>query len=388
MSRDAVSADVVVVGGGPVGLFLGASLARAGVEVAVLERRPAPHAHSRSIGIHPPALHALAAVGASDRLVEQGVRVRRGRAFSGRDPLGSLDFSGLPGAFPFVLTLPQHRTEAVLAERLGALAGAALLWGAEVTGVALRATHVEVHGVRNGFEGSPEPFRLTARFAVGCDGRNSVVRRSVGIAVDRVRYPDTYVMGDVRDDTGLGDDAAIYLTRRGVVESFPLPGGLRRWVVKTSERIEAPAAEAFAALVADRVGVSLYPASCTMRSSFGVERARPEAMVRGRVVLAGDSGHLVPPIGGQGMNLGWLDAADLAARLPGLLESDGPFAGLAAYERRRFSAWRLGARRADLNLRLGRATRWGWTRDALVRMMLAPGIAGRTARMFAMHGAR
>jgi 2-polyprenyl-6-methoxyphenol hydroxylase-like FAD-dependent oxidoreductase len=330
----------------------------------------------------------MAAAGATDRFVAEGVRVRRGHAFSGRVPLGTLDFAGVPGPYSFVLTLPQHRTEAILAECLGTWAPDALRRGMEVTNVTSSGGLVDVRGTHHGPDGSADPFRLAARIAVGCDGRESVVRRSAGIAVERTRYPDTYVMGDVHDDTGLGHDAAIHLTERGVVESFPLPRGRRRWVVKTAERTDEPTVDSLAALVEARTGVAIDPAECTMLSSFGVERVRPSAMVRGRVVLAGDSGHVVPPIGGQGMNLGWLDAVNLAAQLPGLVSAGGVESGLAGYERRRRAAWREGARRADLNLRLGRATRWGWARDAVVKAMLSPWIAGRTARMFAMHGAR
>ena len=74
--------SVLIVGAGPTGLFLAALLARRGVDVQVLERRTAPSAHSRAIGLHPPALHALAQLGLDHEAAALGERIRTGRARS------------------------------------------------------------------------------------------------------------------------------------------------------------------------------------------------------------------------------------------------------------------------------------------------------------------
>lgn len=405
--------DVAIVGGGPVGLYLAAELARRGVDCVVLERSVEPHRHSRSIGIHPPALTVLEPTGATARILEDGVGVRVGRAFSGTRPLGTLAFDVLDERHPYVVTLPQHRTEAILRERLRAFAPAALRLGWSVEDVSMRRDHVVLAGVRRAgaaHTGAVEdgmvhdgtvhdsavhgsavhdsaPYEIRARVVVGCDGRDSTVRSAVAIKSRRRTYPDTYLMGDVRDDTDLGHDAAIYLTPEGVVESFPLPGGTRRWVVKTPARSDAPGPADLAARVRQRLGISLDVATCSMISSFGIERGAAARLGVDRVLLAGDSAHLLPPIGGQGMNLGWLDAADLAAWLPDALAVD-PWSAerVRGYERRRTRAYRTALRRAEWNVRLGRGTRWTMLRDAAVRILLSgPGVI-HAARMFTMHG--
>ena len=390
MTPPAPDADVVVVGGGPVGLALGIALLRAGVDARVLEARTAPHRHSRSIGIHPPALEGLERLGVVDDLRREGVAIRVGRAvgWSSGEPrlLGVARFDRLHGRFPFVLALAQHRTESILEATLRETGPGALVRGAKVEQVEPTGdATVVVRGVHVAGGSAPRSLELTARYVVGCDGRDSMVRREAAVPLRRRPFPDAYLMGDVRDDSAYGDEAIIHLTRSGVLESFPLPGGLRRWVIATHARIDVATPDDLADLVARRIGLRLDPTSCTMVSPFGIERARAERLVDGRIVLAGDSGHVVPPIGGQGMNMGWLDAVGLAPALIAALRS-GDLSPLRAWEARRQRAWRVAQRRAAWNVRLGRATRLGRARDLLVRAMLAPPVAARTAHLFTMHG--
>lgn len=372
--------EVIIVGGGPVGLFMSCALAQAGVSLAVLEQRQTAATDSRSIGIHPPALQHFKTLGLLEALLARGVKVARGHAFANTRPIGTLDFATLPEPYRYVLTLPQAQTEELLAQRLYQLQPEALRRGAAVTTIAQDDAGVTAVYQQNGLT-----RRLRGRYLVACDGKRSLVRQQLAVPWHGGSYPDSYLMGDFPDDTALNHDAAIYLCDAGVVESFPLPSGLRRWVVKTEHYLKGATAADLAGLLAARLDVVVAPEAATMISAFGVQRYLAERFVVGRVILAGDAAHVVSPIGGQGMNLGWLDAAYLAKLLPPLLRGEAGI-DLATYNQQRQRAARTAIRRAEFNMRLGRRWRYPGLRNSAVRTMLRPPLGRLLARVFTMDG--
>jgi 2-polyprenyl-6-methoxyphenol hydroxylase-like FAD-dependent oxidoreductase len=373
--------DVAIIGGGPVGLYLGARLARSGLLVRVLERRVGPSAHSRAIGIHPPALTLMARLGVAEAMCAAGVEIHRGRAYAGRRLLGTLDFGHCPPPYRFVLALPQPVTEALLAGALRDADDGALLRGAEVISARDEDEMVRVRYVRD-----ESAVALCARFAVGCDGKRSLVRAAMGARFAGGPYPDTYLMGDFEDNTDLGSDAGIYLTREGLVESFPLPGGQRRWVVKTERLMPEATAGELAQMVCARVGLGPVPETNAMLSAFGIERYLASKLAGARLALAGDAAHVVSPIGGQGMNLGWLGAERLAGALARGLLGNEPLAPLLAdYERQQARAARQAMRQAVFNTLMGRKSALAPLRDALLWGALRSPAARLMAYRFTMQ---
>ncbi|WP_457950205.1 FAD-dependent oxidoreductase [Pseudarthrobacter sp. alpha12b] len=349
-----MDADVLIAGGGPVGLYLAAALLQEGISVKVFEQRQSRNRHTRAIGIHPPALEALARVQVASGMVQEGVRIRAGMAVSRRKTVGTMAFDAVSGDFPFVLALPQYRTEQLLEERVLALDPGAIVRGANVTGVTDDGGKITV-AVEGGAGATHPSGSATAALLVAADGARSQLRDALGVPVVRRAYPDHYLMGDFDDGTDYGDRAVLFLEPDGIVESFPLPCGVRRWVV----RLGGPAARTagpdhLATLVLQRTGVTLDPGTNSMLSAFSVRSGIAQRTVAGRSVLLGDAAHEISPIGGQGMNLGWLGAQEAVPLVCAALSGRPTGRPLREFEKSRRRAAVLARRQAEINMMLGR----------------------------------
>lgn len=375
--------DVLIVGGGPVGLFLGSLLLQQGVAVRVLEKRSGRNAHTRAIGIHPPALAALERIGVASELIARGVPIRQGFAVSRGRRIARMPFAPVSHRYPFVLAVPQPVTEEVLERRLRELDSGALLRNARVTGM-----HDDGGRVTLSVTTAGDAASCTGAFVVGADGAYSTVRTLLGIAAAEKLYPDHYLMGDFPESSPFGSDAALFLERDGIVESFPLPGNVRRWVVRLGKPPACPDAEQLAGLVARRTRMQLDAGANTMFSSFSVRSRLAAEMVSGRTALIGDAAHEISPIGGQGMNLGWLDAEALLPAVLAVVRDEASVAALRRFDATRRRAAAAAKRQAEVNMALGRPLPDGLLRPrntAIARAAAIPAFNAMVARRFTMQ---
>jgi 2-polyprenyl-6-methoxyphenol hydroxylase-like FAD-dependent oxidoreductase len=315
-----VDADVIVVGAGPVGMLAALLSAQNGFTVLLLEQSSERALQSRAIGITPPSLEILESLGLAGSFIEHGVAVRVAEAHGQRQRLGSLDFTGLPGGYPFVLSIPQEKTETLLEQAVLAQGSIRFLRGHRVTGCSEEGDRVVVSGKRS----EAETFNFAGRYFLACDGGKSAVRESLGIPFEGAPERHTFLMGDYEDNTGWGEKALFFFTARGSVESFPLPGGKRRFVLPTPRFIEAYTTDYLAGEILRRAGIDLSGVRQFWESGFGVRSFMAQSFCQGRVFLCGDAAHLMSPVGGQNMNTGFADA-ELAAWLCAvLLENRAP----------------------------------------------------------------
>lgn len=351
-ARPAPSDDVLIVGDGPTGLTLACALALRGVRAVVIDRQPAGDNSSRAAVIHARTLEALEPLGVTETLVSRGVHARR---FTIRDRdrvLMPIGFGELPTRYPYTLMVSQAVTEQVLLDRLVALGGRVQ------RPRALRSLAQDATGVTATLD---DGSTLRARYAVGCDGMHSVVRTQAGIPFEGGSYGESFVLADVHLGGGAlpDDEVVLYFSPAGMVVVAPLPDGVHRIVATVDDAPAQPDARFVQALL-DARGPEAERA--TVRdvlwgSRFRVHHRVADRYRAGRVLLAGDAAHVHSPAGGQGMNLGIVDAVSLAGALQQALAGDE--SGLDAYGEQRRPAAQQVVALAD------RLTRMATVRPAL-----------------------
>ncbi|OLT33201.1 monooxygenase [Actinomadura sp. CNU-125] len=303
--------EVVVVGGGPVGLWLAAEARLGGARVTVLEARAERDARSKALTVHPRTLEILACRGVVDRFLADGRRIPSGH-FGSLDE--RLDFGGLDTPFPFTLALPQARTEELLEEHAVAM-GARVLRRHRAVGL-----RQDGEGVRVEVEGPDGPYVRRAAYVVGCDGTRSTVREAAGIG-----FPGTddtvwgWLADVVLDDPPPGGALSVSGPAGGLMV-VPLPDGPHRLVgtdpgnVRTDRPGELTLDE-LRATVRRIAGSDFGMRDPRWLSRFGNAARQAERYRAGRVLLAGDAAHMHFPAGGVGLNVGLQDAANLGWRL-------------------------------------------------------------------------
>ena len=325
---------VVIAGGGPTGLMLAGELALAGVDVAIVERRPSQHlAGTRAGGLHSRTIEVLDQRGIADRFLAQG-QIAQVAGFAWI----RLDISDFPTRHPYGLGLRQNHIERILAGWVEELA-VPIYYGSEVTGFAQDDT-----GVTVALADGPS---LRADYLVGCDGGRSLIRKAAGIEfpgwdpttsnliaeVEMAEEPEWGTRRDARGVHALG--RVEYEIRDGeVVYGDKGPVGVMVTEPHVGATSEPTLDDLRAALIAV-YGTDYGVHSPTWLSRF-TDMARQAAAYRaGRVLLAGDAAHMHYPVGGQGLNIGVQDAVNLGWKLAQVVKQTAPDSLLDTYQAER-----------------------------------------------------
>jgi 2-polyprenyl-6-methoxyphenol hydroxylase-like FAD-dependent oxidoreductase len=327
------SYEVVVVGGGPVGMWLAAELRRAGIGVVVLEKRARRPPQSKALTVYPRTIEMFDMRGQADRFLTEGGRVPSSHfAILGN----RLDFSFLDTRYPFTLFLPQRRTEELLNDHLDEL-GVPVLRSHEVTGLRQSASGVQVDA------STPSgPATFTSAYVVGCDGAGSAVRQAAGIEFTGTPSNWHTILGDIELADPPAGRAATMCVPGGSLYIVGLGGD--RWRLATIDHatmFDPPAGPVtFAELRASALRLAgtdfgMRETPDAWLSRVGNETRQAATYRHGRVLLAGDAAHVHFPAGGQGLNLGLQDASNLAWKLAAELRGWAPPWLLDSYESER-----------------------------------------------------
>ena len=330
--------DVAIVGAGLVGASLAAALAGSGLKLALIERAapaaPRPDWDSRVYALSPASVAFLEGIGAWRRLDAARVTPIHEMRIFGDDGRSRLDFSAYEsGVLELAATVESSRLQHALWQGLEAQRNLALLCPAVPSQLHHGKSGVEIR-IENG--GS-----VTAKLAVGADGANSWLRHAAGFEVSAEPYGQSGVVANFACARAHRNIAYQWFRRDGVLAYLPLPRQHISIVWSTPEpharELLALSPAALCAQVAAAAGGMLGELEpVTPPVAFPLSRLSAARRVRPRFALVGDAAHVVHPLAGQGVNLGFGDARAFAGLLLGNRVADpGDYFLLRRFERAR-----------------------------------------------------
>lgn len=313
--------DVLVVGAGTSGLTLALQAHDHGALVRIVERRPESFRPSRALIVHPRTLEVLRPLGVTDALLAAGdaspsVLLHLGRrevpAVLGRLPIADT-------AFPHLLIEAQATVEAILSEALAAR-GIKIERGTELVDLCTEAGRAVATLRRDSGDEV-----VSCRYVAGCDGPNSAVRRVAGVGWHGAPYRQEVVLADLDLEADLARGVAHAVAADGGVLFLFALGERAPWRLLSTRpagvangeagQPDGPVSGGEIQALIDAAGLPAQVADVAWSARVPLEHRIATAYRTGPLFLVGDAAHVHSPAGGQGMNMGIQDSANLGWKL-------------------------------------------------------------------------
>lgn len=338
-SGDVEETTILVIGAGPIGLATALDLGLRGHKVLVLDRDTQLSDGSRAICYAKRPLEIMDRLGFGEAMVEKGVSWNVGRVFFKDDPDPVYSFDLLPlkdQKFPGMINIQQYYNEEFNIAELEKLENVEIRWGNEVSSLENSKDGVLVTvGTEMG------PYKLKADWLVACDGAHSPTRKMLGMDFEGQTFKDNFLIADVKFkaerplerhfwfDPPFNPGQSVLLHKQpDDVWRIDFQVG---WDIDREEIVKPEnVTPRIKAMLGDDVEfeyewISIYTFNCR----------QVKQMVKGRVIFAGDSAHLVSPFGARGANTGFQDADNLAWKLDLVLRGQADEALIASYDEER-----------------------------------------------------
>jgi 3-(3-hydroxy-phenyl)propionate hydroxylase len=331
MQRTTTDTDVLIVGAGPVGLFLANECARRSLRFRIVERQAGQSEHSKAVAIMPRTLEIFDMAGLVEPFADAVNRVTSVALVGNQRKLGHFAFAPAQSPYPFVGMIPQNVTEKLLLDALTRKSGTVEYATSVVSAVQ------DDCGVDVTLERAGERSAVRASFVVGCDGAHSTIRHLLDLPFEGAEYRATYVLADIETNETLpADEIQLCTHADGPLAIFPM-SGTRRRVVTTAENTGegAPPLDLVRSLLAQRGPEEIEARSLNWSSYFSIHHRQAAQLRTGRIFVAGDAAHIHSPFGAKGMNTGLENVWNLAWKLDLAIRGRATEALLASYNAER-----------------------------------------------------
>jgi 2-polyprenyl-6-methoxyphenol hydroxylase-like FAD-dependent oxidoreductase len=321
---------VLIVGAGPAGLFAACELVRHGVTPRIVESRLEPHHETRGTALQPAVLELIDRGGLIEPFLRAGVHIKQVHLLGpGLTQLAAMSLADIGCKYEFQCSLPQWHTEAILREHLASL-GVGIEYGTEV-----KAIEDDAAGLRVTVEAGGREEVFTTSYVLGAGGAHSITRQSMHEHLAGDTYGGRYIVADMKHRLPYQPECGrVIVGAEGFVLVSPLPD--ERWLIfvnrdEADTRSELPSPAELSELINRRAGVDLGMYDLRWVSYFNMHMRAAERLSDGRRFLLGDAAHLSSPMGGEGVNAAFMDAADIAWKLALVVHGAGKPALLDSY---------------------------------------------------------
>ena len=311
--------DVLIVGAGPVGLFLANECARRGLRYRIIETHPTQSTYSKALAIFPRTLEIFDMAGVVAPFLEKANRVTAVTMMTHTHKLAHMPFAPEETPYPFVAMVPQDLTEKLLVEQL-AHKGGAVEYATTFVSAVQRDGHVSVTLDKQG-----QLHEMSAAYVVGCDGAHSAVRHLLNLPFEGAEYRDLFMLVDAETNDFLpASELQLCPSESGPLAIFPMSPTRRRIIATVeSQQGDVPSLDLVRKVVAQRAPSGVEIHSLHWSSYFRIHHRQVAELRRGRMFVAGDAAHIHSPFGGQGMNTGLQDIWNLVWKLDLVLHGHG-----------------------------------------------------------------
>ena len=319
MVSKSIDTEVLIVGAGPVGLFLANECARCNLRWRLIEERSSQSEHSKALAIFSRTLEIFDMAGIVAPFLERANRVTNVTVMLRDCILAHMKFEPHESPYSFVAMVPQDETERLLVEGLRRKGG-----NVEYETKFISAKQDD-DGVNVAMEQRGEHIEVRAAVVVGCDGAHSAVRHQLNLRFEGAEYEGLFLLADVETNDALpADEMQLCPSELGPVAIFPMSATHRR-IVATIETAEgdAPSLDLIRDILAQRAPTSIEARVLRWSSYFRIHHRQVGRLREGRIFIAGDAAHIHSPFGGQGMNTGLHDVWNLVWKLDLFLKGRG-----------------------------------------------------------------
>jgi 2-polyprenyl-6-methoxyphenol hydroxylase-like FAD-dependent oxidoreductase len=325
--------SVLIVGAGPIGLFLAADLVRYGVSLKVIDKISEPVTFTKALTVNSSTLKVLHGAGMVREVMQNGKILTDAEAYYNGRLVTHLNKKYLQSLYNFFLSIPQPVTEELFRKKIAEI-GINVAYSQEIIGLDQDDSGVEVE-IKN-----PETGKVSKEmydYIVGCDGAHSKVRELAYLTFTGHNYDMYFIVADVLLTDGcVIKKSSYFIDDDGFIGTFLMGTGYTRLVYKVDGFMPRDKPQVTLEEMQAYLDKHMHHRKLTIKEVLWSAGAQiitrtTESGKVGRVFIAGDSYHLFSPVGGHNMNTGFQDAFNLSWKLSYVLQGLAPESLLDTY---------------------------------------------------------